>query len=116
VTSLPAHRFSNPEGDRALEQVTLHRQLRILPAKPDQLRPLGLGQLAVTAATMPPIQRAPVAQRALVHPEIPGHLRDGLPVSRTIRTAPALKSTSNLPPLLNHHRLLNGDASTLSRK
>src|SRR5205807_1850508 len=73
----------------------------------------GLGQLAVTAATMPTIQRTPVAQRALVHPEIPGHLRDRLTRLTNHPHRTSLEVHIELPPLLNHHRLLNGDVSTL---
>jgi hypothetical protein len=47
-------------------------------ARGPEADPLALGQLAVTALPAAPVQRDPVAQRALVHPEVTRHLRDRL--------------------------------------
>ena len=80
---------------RALEDITLHRQLGDLTAKPLQLNPSGLGQrpgsLRPVGLTVP---GNPVPERALIDPQVPGDLRDqlspGTPL--TIRTTPARKS------------------------
>jgi len=56
----------HPEGHRALEHITLHRQLSVLPPQPLQLRTLALDQRAVAVPRAArPLPRAPVAQRAL---------------------------------------------------
>src|SRR5215471_4569305 len=67
---LPPHRVLDPEGDRAFEHVTLHRQLGVLLAQPGQLRPLILIQRArpITAAALVGVH--PVAQGAWVDPQI----------------------------------------------
>src|SRR5690348_12897475 len=73
------HRIPHPEGHRALEDITLHRQLRVLPPQPDQLRALVLSHRAAALTPCPPVLGAPVPQGALIDPQIPGHLRDRLP-------------------------------------
>src|SRR4029077_5891613 len=79
---LPPHRVLHPEGDAALEDITLHRQLSVLAAQPGQLRPLILIQRAAAIAAAALVSVHPVAQGTWVDPQIPGHLRDrptGLP-------------------------------------
>src|SRR5215470_7951798 len=73
----PPHRLLDPEGNRALEHITLHHQLGILPTQPNQLRTLTFTQ-PVPARTSPPLQRHPPTQRALTHTQIPSHLRNRL--------------------------------------
>src|SRR4029077_16677555 len=73
----PPHRFLDPEGSRALEHITLHRQLGVLLAQPVQLVALVLAQRAFTTPSTP-VQVHPSTQRALVQPQLPGHLRDRL--------------------------------------
>jgi hypothetical protein len=62
--------------------------------QPGQLRPLILTQLS-TLATAPPVRVDPVPQRALIDPQVRATCATGLPVSRTSRTAPSLKSWSD---------------------
>src|SRR5215472_7126454 len=79
---LPPHRVLDPEGDRAFEDIALHRQLGVLLAQPGQLRPLVFAQSASTVPAAPLVGVHPVAQGALVDPQVPGHLRNrptGLP-------------------------------------
>ena len=76
--AVAAHRLADREGRRALENITLRRQLRVLFAQPVQLRAFALAQRTVAAGTRPALMGAPVAQRALVDAQIPGHLRDRL--------------------------------------
>src|SRR5689334_3944385 len=73
-----AHRLADPEGHRALEDIALHRQLRVLLPQPLQLRPLVLTQRPVALTPGTAILGTPVAQRSLVDPELAGHLRDRL--------------------------------------
>src|SRR5205823_3210619 len=68
----------DPQGDRALEDIALHRQLRVLPPQPDKLGPLALAQPAVATLPGPSINRGPAPQSGLVDPQLPGHLRDRL--------------------------------------
>src|SRR5690348_4039271 len=75
---LPPHRVLHPEGHAAFEHITLHRQLSVLLTQPGQLRPLILTQRAVTLAAAALVGIHPVAQGALIDPQIPGHLRDRL--------------------------------------
>jgi hypothetical protein len=83
-----------PQGHRALEN-PLHFQLRDLTAQPHQLRPLVLIQRRVPALAPLPVLRHPLAQGSLFTPGSRATCAIGLPVSRTIRTAPSLKSRSN---------------------
>src|SRR5262249_60603617 len=73
---LPPHRVLDPEGDRALEHITLHRQLGVLLPQPGQLGPLILAQRPVRLAAAALIRVHPVPQSALVDPEVLGDLRD----------------------------------------
>src|SRR5674536_223335 len=65
----------------------------VRPPQPGQLGPLGLGQLAGIAARAG--LRQPVAERPLVHPEVPGALRNRLTRLDHIWTAPSRKPSSN---------------------
>src|SRR5262249_48867945 len=56
----------HPEGHAALEDITLHRPLGVLPPQPGQLRPLILTQRPVTLAPAAGISIHPVAQGARV--------------------------------------------------
>src|ERR1700756_2011810 len=76
---LPPHRVLHPEGHAALEDITLHRQLSVLPPQPGELRPLILTQRPVPLATAALIRLHPFAERPLVDAQTPGHLRDRLP-------------------------------------
>jgi len=67
-----------PEGDRAFEHITLHRQLSVLLTQPRQLRALVLAQRAVPLTPPAPVQHHPVTQGSLVNAQVPGHLRDRL--------------------------------------
>src|SRR5512142_1434769 len=68
----------DPEGHTALEDIALHRQLGVLLPQPDQLRPLVLTQRPIRLPAAAPVSIDPVAQGALVDPQVPGHLRDRL--------------------------------------
>src|SRR3954464_4665203 len=68
----------SPRGPPALEHITLHPQLGVLPAQPRQLRTLVLTQRPVAAVTSPPCDGDPVPEGALVAPQLAGHLRDRL--------------------------------------
>jgi len=59
-------------------RVADYRQLGILPPQPHQLGPLIPAQLPVPGVPPPPVRIHPVAQRALVDTQLPGHLRDRL--------------------------------------
>jgi hypothetical protein len=73
---VPPHRILDPQGRAALEDIAAHPQLGVLLAQPSQLHPLVLTERALTVP--PPILGAPIAQRALIDPELSGHLRDRL--------------------------------------
>src|ERR1051325_47599 len=75
---LPPHRVLDPEGDTALEDITLHRQLGVLLPQPGQLRPLILAQRAAPVAAAPLVRVDPVPQGALVDAQVLGDLRDRL--------------------------------------
>src|SRR5690349_552445 len=93
----------HPEDQTALEHVTLHPQLRILPPKPQQLLPLVLGQNIV--ASLGPTGRAhPVRQRPRVDPQILRDLRDRL---ASLLDQPHRTLTEILiePPIIPSHRL-----------
>src|SRR3954462_1282400 len=64
----------SPTGHRSLEDIALHAQLGVLRAQPLELLDVALGQ-AVGAL---PRLGHPVAQRALVDPQVPGDLGDRL--------------------------------------
>jgi hypothetical protein len=68
----------------ALEHIALHRQLRARPHSAVRPRRPSV-----------PVSTDPVAQRALVDPEVTATCGFGLPVSWTSRTAPSLKSSSS---------------------
>ena len=74
----------------------------VRPPQPGQLGPLGLGQLAGIAARAG--LRQPVAERPLVHPEVPGALRNRLTRLDHIWTAPSRKPSSN-PRRVSGHSL-----------
>src|SRR5262249_50302703 len=67
-----------PHDDRALEDITLHRQLRHLATQPHQLGPLIRAQPAVTGLAPVPVHRYPVGQGAFLDPQVPRHRRDRL--------------------------------------
>ena len=63
MSNLSGHRDlrENPVSiEPGVFHITLHRQLGILPPKPDQLLTFGLTQLIVTAGPSPPLLGAPV--------------------------------------------------------
>src|SRR5262249_24801270 len=74
----PPGGFLDPEDDRALEDITLHRQLRHLATQPHQLSPLIGAQPAVTGLTPVPVHRYPVGQGAFLDPQVPSHRSDRL--------------------------------------
>jgi hypothetical protein len=54
AAKLTRHRFLDPEDNRTLDDITLHRQLGVLLAQSEQLSPLALGQPGVAAFLNPP--------------------------------------------------------------
>src|SRR3954452_17380295 len=93
-----------PRGPRALEHITLHPQLDHLATQPFQLGPLVRIQGAVLLPG-PPLPGAPVAQRALVDAQIPGHLRDRLTGINDQLHRALLEVLIELPILLAHRPL-----------
>src|SRR6478609_5091123 len=82
----PPHRFLHPEGDRAFEDIALHRQLGVLPPQPDQLHPLVLGQHPIPGGPGLPIPGDPIL------PDDPNRA--------------LLEVSIELPPCLHHRRPL----------
>jgi len=66
----------SPEGHGSLEDITLHRDPRVLRPQPHQLRPLVLGQFALLLPTTRRVH--PIPQRSLLNAQITGHSRDRL--------------------------------------
>src|SRR5215213_570898 len=71
-------RLLDPQDHGSLEDITLHPQLSYLTTQPLQLGVVVLRQ-ARGAVTGVPSALHPVAQRALVDPEVASDLRDRLP-------------------------------------
>src|SRR5690242_3688519 len=71
-------RLLHPQDHRALEDITLHPQLGVLRAQPLELLDVTPGQPVTTLAGLPGAGH-PVAQRALVDPQVPSHLGDRPP-------------------------------------
>jgi Phage integrase family len=97
-------RFRHDHAKCPSSENTLHRQLGILLAQPDQLRPLILTQRAVTFAATATVGLHPVPQGPGVDPQIPGHLRDrltGLPDQPHRALSEVLVE---LPARLSHRR------------
>ena len=96
---------------RATERSSTSRSIagsRVLPPQPDRLGPLTRAQPAVTVLTGASLPGRPIARGGLVDPEPPcGASRAtcaiGLPVSRTIRTAPSFGLPMEPPPCLHRH-------------
>src|SRR3954447_16812434 len=70
-------RLLHPPDHRSLEDIALHPQLGVLCAQPLELLDV-TGRQALGAAPRLPGPSDPVAQRALVDPQIPSHLGDRL--------------------------------------
>src|SRR3954468_10416196 len=70
-------RLLHPPDHRSLEDIALHAQLGVLRAQPFELLDVTGGQ-AVGALPGLPRLGHPVAQRALVDPQVPGDLGDRL--------------------------------------
>src|SRR3954462_6552658 len=68
----------SPTGHRSLADIALHPQLGVLRAQPLELLDVAGGHPVGALAGLPRLGH-PVAQRALVDPQIPSHLGDRLP-------------------------------------
>src|SRR6266542_2373087 len=99
------HRVLNPEGHAALEHVTPHPQLGVLPAQPNQLGPLVLTQPAAVLATAAPVSVDPVPERPIVDTQLPGHLRDRLTRLPDQPNRALLEVLLELPTRLCHRHL-----------
>ena len=92
---LPAHRIVYPEGHRAFEHVAPHSELGVLLTQPGQLGPLILAQRPVPLTAAAPVSFTQFPRVPSLIPRSRATCAIGLPVSRTSRTAPSLKSASN---------------------
>src|SRR5215217_3823962 len=101
----------SPTPTTALEDITFHPQLRILPAQPLQLRRIVAGQ---TLDTLPVglVLDHPIAQVPSFTPKSRAIAAIGFPVTRTSLTAPSRNSASNFLRF-SGMTLLIVDASTL---
>src|SRR5262245_60472373 len=78
----PPHRFLDPEGDRAFEDIAFHRQLGVFRAQPLEFGALTFVEPAITALPGAPLPIHPVTQGAATDPQLAGDLRNrfaGLP-------------------------------------
>lgn len=109
-----ALRLLHPEDRGSLEDITLHLQLGAPAPQPDQLLAIISGQaLGLVALDPVTLTSCPVAQRPLVDPQLLAISAMGLPVSRTILTAPPRNSGSNFLLVSGivtpHRRCLHGE-------
>src|SRR5215212_1625842 len=72
-----SRRLLDPQDHGALEHITLHPQLRILPLQLTQTGSF-IDVQAVLLAALDPLPIHPVAQGPRIDPEVPGHLSDRL--------------------------------------
>lgn len=103
-------RLLDPEDHGSLEDTTLHPQRRDLLAQLLELLTLIAGQ--ATALAGGSRLRYPVPERALVHPEIPGYLRDRLPGLLNDPDRSVLELLTEPLPVLCHENSLIAGAST----
>src|SRR3954470_23048994 len=106
-------RLLHPPDHRSLEHIALHPQLGVLRPQPLELLDV-TGRQALSVLPGLPGPSDPVAQRALVDAQVPGHLGDRLP---GLLDDPD-RSLAELPvvPLADlwHRYPLIADASTVS--
>src|SRR3954451_18874110 len=82
----------------------MHPQLAVLLPQRDQLRALVLTERSAVAVPLAAGHRHPVAQGALVDPEVPGHLRDRLTGLEHQPDRAGLEVLVELPVLPHHRR------------
>src|SRR3954454_4010830 len=70
-------RLLHPQDHGSLEDIALHPQLGVLRAQPLELLDVALGQALGALPSLPGLGN-PVAQRALVDPQVTSHLGDRL--------------------------------------
>ena len=109
----PRRKASWAKNSDALCEGPVHLQLRVLPAQPRQLKPLGLPQSPVTGLLADPVGLDPVAQRLPDNAELTGpsgdhatgvdHQPHGLVLVRRSQLT-ALTSHDEHPPLRNVER------------
>src|SRR5215212_4707933 len=98
-----SRRLLDPQDHGALEHITLHPQLRVLPLQLTQTGSF-IDVQAVLLAALDPLPIHPVAQGPRIDPEVPGHLSDRL-AGLTHDPHRALTKLGVVPPtcLWHHH-------------